>query len=113
KYYLLQGVDDNPTHLAEFYPIDNEGIQLEAEYLITGEETTEIEQNMILDNNSLTFIEAKFLKVLVAFKKPTKVRSFKIQSRNDDNNVKPGDDYELMHWKDNKWASLGRRVATD
>lgn len=113
KYYFLQGVEDGPTHLAEFCPIDNKGIQLDAEYQITAKETAEIDQNLILDNNSLTFIEAKSLKVLVAFKKPTKVRFFKIQSRNDDNSIKPGDDYELMHWKDNHWVSLGRRIASD
>lgn len=113
KYYLLQGDNDNPTHLAEFYPMDNDGIQLDAEYQITGKETAEIDQNLIRDNNPLTFIEAKLLKVLIEFKSPTKVRYFKIQARNDDNNIKPGDEYELMHWEDNKWVSLGRRVATD
>ena len=35
-----------------------------------------------------------------------------IQARNDDNNVKPGDHYELLYW-DEGWISAGSKYAND
>lgn len=33
-------------------------------------------------------------------------------TRNDDNNIRVGDEYELFYW-DMNWASSGKQIATD
>jgi hypothetical protein len=33
--------------------------------------------------------------------------------RNDDNNIRPGDEYELFYWDKGQWNSLGKQTGTD
>lgn len=114
KYYFLEGgIDDDRIHVAEFYPVSMDGSKLHPKYQISAENTMDLNQNFVSDDNSLTFLDSNFLRIVLNFDKPEKVRYFKIQARNDDNNVKPNDEYELLYWKNNGWKSLGRKVAND
>ncbi|MCG8698235.1 MAG: hypothetical protein MI922_09285 [Bacteroidales bacterium] len=67
----------------------------------------------ISDQNSLTYVEIKN-KCSVEFhtKDPVNVKYVQIQTRNDDNNIKVGDNYTLYYW-DRNWISLGSQVAKD
>ncbi|MDR3339399.1 MAG: hypothetical protein LBT25_04750 [Candidatus Symbiothrix sp.] len=49
----------------------------------------------------------------LAFDKPQKITHIRYWFRNDDNNVFPGNEYELLYWGEKNWISLGKRVATD
>jgi hypothetical protein len=40
------------------------------------------------------------------------IEEFLIQTQTDDNNIKPGCEYELMYW-DNSWISADRKTAND
>lgn len=45
--------------------------------------------------------------------KPTLVSSVMVVPRSDDNDVFPGNDYELLYWDGKKWSSAGYQRATD
>ena len=47
------------------------------------------------------------------FGQPVQVNKVRIVPRNDDNYIRPGDEYELKYWDTTGWVSLGRQVATD
>lgn len=115
KYYFLKGLEGNRTHIAEFYPITADGSPMDIETCETASDINydEFNTDYILDDKSLTYLDANSLKILYTFKKPTNVTNFRIQARNDDNNVKPNNDYELFYWDKSSWRSLGRKVAND
>ncbi len=46
------------------------------------------------------------------FGKPIDVRYFSVSPRSDDNDVCPGNEYELFSFDNNSWNSLGYKVAT-
>lgn len=48
----------------------------------------------------------------IEFNRQARVAQIEFCPRNDDNQVSPGDEYELFYW-DNEWRSLGRKTATD
>ncbi len=69
----------------------------------------------VFDGNPLTFYDATDSSSAWAgldLGKPVNVTGFSYLFRNDDNNIRIGDDYELFYW-DNEWISLGRQKATD
>lgn len=45
--------------------------------------------------------------------KPVDVRFVRIVPRSDDNDICPGNAYELFYWTDERWESLGFRAAND
>ena len=44
---------------------------------------------------------------------PQLIDSIRFLPRNDDNNIRIGDEYELMYWDKGKWISLGKQKAKD
>ena len=66
----------------------------------------------VIDNEPLTYFSDRYLTVNYYFDEPVAISEFQIHARNDDNNVKPGDHYELMYWDDG-WISAGRKYAND
>ena len=48
------------------------------------------------------------------FGTPVKLNYVRIVPRSDDNDIHPGDVYELKYWSaDNRWVSRGLQTATD
>ena len=47
------------------------------------------------------------------FGKPVKIAAIRFLPRNDDNSIRPGDEYELVYWTDGRWAPLGRKIAEE
>jgi hypothetical protein len=45
------------------------------------------------------------------FGKPQSIDRIRYIFRNDDNNIRPGDQYELKYWDNGRWVSLGYQVA--
>ena len=44
--------------------------------------------------------------------KPQKISFVRIAPRSDDNDICPGDTYELLYYNGNQWISMGKKVAT-
>ncbi len=47
------------------------------------------------------------------FSKPTRIGRIRYIPRNDGNCIEVDDEYELLYWYDNKWKSLGKKIATE
>jgi len=65
------------------------------------------------DGNPLTFFDSPWPDdgwVGVDFGKPVKILKIRFLARNDDNNVIPGGEYELLYW-DNRWKSFAKKTA--
>jgi hypothetical protein len=45
------------------------------------------------------------------FGRPVQVDKVRIVPRNDDNYIRPGDEYELKYWDTDGWVSMGKQVA--
>ena len=67
-----------------------------------------------MDDNVLTFMNFNEnvynLWLGVEFNSPQQIDSIVFCPRTDDNDIKPGDIYELFYW-DNEWISLGTQIA--
>ncbi len=72
--------------------------------------------NYIADNDPLTFMkfEGSFYNLWVGmrFDHPIAIGDVLFCPRTDDNDIKPGETYELFYW-DSRWISLGQQVAND
>ncbi len=66
----------------------------------------------VSDSLPLTFVDKKDFEMTYGFKKPICIYGYQVQARNDDNNIKIGDTYELLHWNKN-WVSHKTMVAKD
>ncbi len=69
----------------------------------------------VCDGKPLTYFELPGgldLWVGLDFGKPVRISQIEFCPRNDDNELSPGDKYELFYW-DNRWMSLGKQVASD
>ncbi len=68
----------------------------------------------VFDGKPLTYYEVpKSMNFWIGcdFGKPVRIAEIAFCPRNDDNEVSPGDRYELLYW-DNGWKSLGTKTAT-
>lgn len=69
----------------------------------------------VFDNNPLTFYDANEPNGAwagLSLDKPQRVTKIYYQFRNDDNNIRVGDTYELMFWSESgKWESAGKQIA--
>lgn len=69
----------------------------------------------IYDNDPLTYFEVSPVLDIWAgidFGSPQSISSIAFCPRNDDNDISPGDEYELFYW-DNEWKTLGTKKATE
>lgn len=67
------------------------------------------------DGNVLTYTEAitdDYCWVGLKFSEPTEIAKIRFVSRNDKNQIIPGNLYQLFYW-DSEWKSLGEQIATD
>lgn len=78
------------------------------------------EVRKVFDNNILTYADLNGIQkeqeesfwIGFDFGKPVEVAAIELCPRNDKNNVIKGLEYELLYWN-NRWISLGRKIATD
>jgi hypothetical protein len=64
------------------------------------------------DDDPLTYSGGKDFTLGLKLDRPQPIGFIHFQSRNDDNHIRIGDQYELLYW-DKNWKSLGTRAATD
>lgn len=77
-------------------------------------------RDLAFDNNRFTVFETESTNspngtwVGLDFGEPKLVKYVRVVPRGDENDILPGDEYELKYWSsDNNWVSLGIRVADD
>lgn len=70
----------------------------------------------VFDRDPLTFFDAPKPSdtwVGMDFGEPIKLDHISYTPRGDGNDITPDDTHELLFWSDNRWISLGRKVAND
>ena len=98
------------------------------EFQVFGEKGDQVAGNMICcdalagledvgnmtDGDPLTFFSINGLELWagIQFDKPVKISAIAYCPRTDDNDISPGDYYELLYWND-AWISLGRKQAEE
>lgn len=74
-------------------------------------------KNAVFDNDPITFYDANEKNgawVGYRFDNPQQIDVIQFLFRNDDNNIRIGDEYELFYLENNcKWKSMGKKTATD
>jgi len=69
----------------------------------------------VFDGDPLTYYRAKEevsgTWTGLEFDMPRNLSSIRYIFRNDDNNIRHGDDYELVYWTEGGWKSLGSKIA--
>lgn len=100
---------------------DQELALIEGEVLTTDEKALE-EVNKLFDKNILTYADLvqieedatkkETLWVGMDFGEKIQIDAIEFCPRNDKNNIIKGLEYELFYWN-NRWISLGRKIATD
>jgi len=69
----------------------------------------------VFDGNPLSYYrsrdEVKGTWAGLEFEYPKNITRIRYIFRNDDNNIRIGDNYELVYWMDGNWKSLGYRIA--
>ena len=71
---------------------------------------------MAFDDNPLTFFDAEDPDnswVGLAISAEEDLKEIQYIFRNDDNNIRIGDDYELFYWDNDMWNSLGFQKASN
>ena len=119
KYLRYLSGTDGCCNMAEvrFYtaksdkPLEGEIIGTEGSFQNDPNRT----KKAVFDNDPLTFYDAKEPNGAwagLSLERPQKVTTIYYQFRNDDNNIRIGDTYELMYWSEaGEWESAGKVIA--
>lgn len=66
----------------------------------------------LLDNDPFSFVGGPNLEIDVSFDSEVKIASMQFRSRNRDNGIRIGDEYELFYWSGEGWTSIHKQVAS-
>ena len=79
-------------------------------------ESATADKYSVFDKDPLTFFDApmdvEYSWVGLDFGSPVAIDKIMYTPRNDDNNIRVGDRYELFYWDDGGWHSLGEQEAS-
>ncbi len=119
KYARYMSVTNGRNYIAEVEFFSNDvklsgkPIGTEGSHLDDPKKTSD----KVFDGDPLTYYRAKDevsgTWTGLEFDKPQNLTNIRYLFRNDDNNIRPGDDYELIYWVNGGWKSLGHQVAED
>ena len=118
RYWRYYSPDNGFCNIAEmeFYK-DNVNITSAAKIFSDHKFSGNNKPENAVDNDGLTFYETKERNggwIGLDFGKPVTVDCFRYLPRNDDNNIQPGNKYELYYWENNAWQSFGAcKAASD
>lgn len=116
RYWRYKSAPGTYGSLAELAFIAREGTPLSGTPISCAGATAESRQRAF-DNDWLTNFETESADgawVGMDFGRPVEVASVRMVPRSDDNDIHPGDEYELRYWHDSGgWVSRGSVVATD
>jgi len=113
KYYRLLAQDSSFVHLATFRLLGSNDNLRDAKIEITGRDgNAGPNGRYVFDDDPLTYVTGQGLRITYELPEPEIISGFKVQTRNDGNDIIPGHTYELMYWNGG-WKSLGRQLAKD
>lgn len=101
--------------IAEFALLDENGEHINFKPIACNAIMEDKDMMKIFDSNPLSYYEVNGgvdLWIGADMKKAKKIQFLQFAPRNDDNAISPKDCYELFYWND-KWISLGQKVASD
>ena len=116
KYVRYIAADGSPSNMAEIKFVSN-GQLLKGEIIGTiDSQGNELKRtkDKVFDDDPLTFFENWNPNPWVGlkFEKASQIEEIRYLFRNDDNNVRPGDLYELFFWDNKQWVTVGKK-STD
>jgi len=113
RYLSADGGHNNMAEM-QFY---SEGKKLKGKIIGTDgfkKDFPNSEKEAVFDNDPLTFfdaLEADGAWVGLELEKPYPIEAIRYIFRNDDNNIRPGDTYELLYHHNEQWLSAGLQTA--
>lgn len=116
RYYRYLSPDWGHCNLAELEFIQ-QGRKRPNGQILTDPEFPSTDKNgpeNAFDGDGLTYYETQSDSrgwIGMDFGAPVQIDYFRYLPRNDDNNVSPGNVYELMVWENDGWTSLGKQTA--
>ena len=83
--------------------------------IISSDFLKDVSLNRLFDDKVLTYITIPTVIdawIGLELEKPVTVQAIEYCPRTDDNNIVPGEKYELLYW-DNRWVSMGKQIAKE
>lgn len=115
RYWKYLSPDSSFCNIAELKLIQSgKDISRDAHLAINGKHYGGRSVESAFDGDELTYYQSEQASggwIILDFGKPVSIDYIRYIPRNDDNNVKQGDTYELLYWEDNNWQSMGVQVA--
>lgn len=111
RYRKPQGV----FSLSELRIFNDSGEEIVGKLISCNALSKDSQVEKIIDNNILSFYTLPSgidIWIGLALKYPQTITSVEFCPRTDDNDISPGDQYELFYWN-NKWISLEKKQADD
>lgn len=116
RYWRYLSSDGTYGSIAELSFFSNDTTELKGNYIYSSN-TTPADASKAFDGDRLTNFETSVENgnwVGMDFQTPVSVSHFRIVPRSDENDILPGDEYELKYWDgEGGWVSAGITVATD
>jgi len=114
KFRYVRYFKPNGTlSIAELGAYDQNGKRIASHAVVSPALTSVGQPADICDNDPLTYFEMEHglnLWVGIEFDRPQKLSQIEFCPRTDDNDISPGDSYELLYW-DDQWRSLSEKQA--
>ena len=111
RYWRYMSADGTYGSIAELAFIDNEGNKIQGNPIGCKSASTDAINSAFDDNwfSNFETSQADGNWVGMDMGKPVKVSSARVIPRNDDNDICPGNEYELLYWNGDYWDSLGEQ----
>ncbi|MEG2556569.1 MAG: hypothetical protein RSA53_10835 [Odoribacter sp.] len=94
--------------LSELQFLDKQGQEIVGQFI--GPDTTNTKA--LTDKNPNTY-KPIFNGVAIDFGQPVSIATIRFSTNNDNDNIYPGNEYELFYYQKGKWVSIGRQTASD
>lgn len=115
RYWGYKPPQDGCGNIAEIEFLTKKNkVPIQSVYCNSGYSEKNIPENAF-DNDGLTYFETNRKKnviIGVDLGRPVSIDTFRFLSRNDDNNINRGNNYELFYWDNNQWVTAGKQIAT-
>lgn len=116
KYWKYISPENGYCNIAElqFFNIKNERVNSKARLIHYSEFTSGNKPENAIDGDGLSYYESRVASggfLTFEFESPLSLSFVRYLPRNDDNNIEPGNTYELMYWNTDRWKSLGVHIA--
>jgi hypothetical protein len=112
RYVSLSEAEGNLAELQFYAPRDT---TIQRGEIIGSESRGDTHRDKAFDGNWLTHFRSRTPEPWVGmdFHRPCRMDRVRVVPRSDDNDIHPGDKYELKYWNQGQWVSLGVRTGDE